>query len=78
MLPTHYSFMAGKVDGMTKRVVFKQIAVAPESLVSGGYTGALIGVYATTNGDNVSGPAFVECWRYYPRGQRVDYDTWQF
>ncbi|THV80537.1 xylosidase : arabinofuranosidase, partial [Aureobasidium pullulans] len=75
---THYRFLAGKVEEDVDRVPLRVIAVAPASLVSGGYTGTLVGVYATTNGGNGSTPAYVSRWRYRPRGQAVDYDTWVY
>ncbi|TIA22871.1 xylosidase : arabinofuranosidase [Aureobasidium pullulans] len=75
---THYRFPAGKVEEDVDRVPLREIAVAPASLVSGGYTGTLVGVYATTNGGNGSTPAYVSHWRYLPRGQAVDYDTWVY
>ncbi|THX44199.1 xylosidase : arabinofuranosidase [Aureobasidium pullulans] len=75
---THYRFLAGKVEEDVDRVPLREIAVAPASLVSGGYTGTLVGVYATTNGGNGSTPAYVSRWRYLPRGQGVDFDTWVY
>ncbi|THV91818.1 xylosidase : arabinofuranosidase [Aureobasidium pullulans] len=75
---THYRFLAGKMEEDVDRVPLREIAVAPASLVSGGYTGTLVGVYATTNGGNGSTPAYVSRWRYRPRGQAVDCDTWVY
>ncbi|OMP87539.1 Xylosidase/arabinosidase [Diplodia seriata] len=71
---THFTFSAGAVtgeaDGDVEMVV---VGAAEGSLVSGGYTGALLGVYATTNGvvSNGTSKAYVSRWRYQGQGQYI-------
>ncbi|KAF2706328.1 glycoside hydrolase family 43 protein [Pleomassaria siparia CBS 279.74] len=64
---THYSFSAAPV-GRPRRV----IAYAPGKIVSWGFTGTLLGVYATSNGGNGTQPAYVSNWNYLGRGQVRD------
>lgn len=72
---THYTFSAGAV-GTGEDVVteMKAVGVAAANLVSGGYTGTLVGVYATSHGvfGSHTVNAYVSRWRYQGEGQEVD------
>ncbi|KAK1854109.1 xylosidase arabinofuranosidase [Colletotrichum chrysophilum] len=76
---THYMFLAGQVSGdesidTNMTVVGHSLA----SLVSGGYTGTVVGVYGTANGEATTAStsvAYVSRWRYYGKGQYVDHDV---
>ncbi|KAF2842605.1 glycoside hydrolase family 43 protein [Patellaria atrata CBS 101060] len=63
---THYSFSAGPASSMSE---MRTIAYAGADIVSWGFTGALLGVYATSNGGNGTTPAYFENWRYQGQGQ---------
>ncbi|EXJ62389.1 hypothetical protein A1O7_02823 [Cladophialophora yegresii CBS 114405] len=68
---THYAFSAGPTDAMSDVIT---IGYAPAADVSFGFTGTLLGVYATTNGRSVNAsspgtPAYISEWRYTPQGQ---------
>ena len=63
---THYSFSAGPASSNAPLKVF---ACAPGSIVSWGFTGTLLGVYATSNGGNGTQPAYVSNWNYLGWGQ---------
>ncbi|KAH0422917.1 xylosidase arabinofuranosidase [Colletotrichum camelliae] len=74
---THYTFVAGQVS-RTQSEDTKMTVVGHSlaSLVSGGYTGTVVGVYGTTNGEATTANtsvAYVSRWRYYGKGQYVDY-----
>jgi hypothetical protein len=58
---THYSFAAGAVNNKAPLTVF---AYVPGDTVSWGFTGALVGVYATSNGGNGTEAAYVRNWTY--------------
>jgi hypothetical protein len=63
---THYTFSAGPAATYPEGAV-KDIAVVPAEIISWGFTGALLGVYATTNGKQEVGEgteAYVKRWRY--------------
>ncbi|KAI4738422.1 xylosidase : arabinofuranosidase [Aureobasidium sp. EXF-12298] len=64
---THFSFSAGPKGGQ-----IKQIATIPATLVSNGFTGSFVGVYATNNG-NVKGktPSYISNWVYQGQGQYI-------
>ncbi|EKG19142.1 Glycoside hydrolase family 43 [Macrophomina phaseolina MS6] len=71
---THYTFSAGispyKMGEHTDTAV---IGCVEASLVTGGYTGTLIGTYATSNameGKNTA-KAYVSRWRYQGQGQEI-------
>lgn len=61
---THYSFSAGPV-GKPLQI----FAYAPGDIVSWGFTGTLVGVYATGNGRNGTEAAYVSNWDYVGWGQ---------
>lgn len=64
---THYAFSAAPKD---HRSQIRQVAVVAASLVSYGFTGSLVGAYATTNGgEQVGTKAFVGAWKYVSQGQ---------
>lgn len=72
---THYTFSAGRVEASEDAPVEMQVVgFAAANLVSGGYTGTLVGAYATTHGarGNHTVQAYVSRWRYQGQGQEVD------
>ncbi|KAI1265374.1 glycoside hydrolase family 43 protein [Xylariaceae sp. FL1019] len=66
---THYSFSAGPADAMSQMMTV--IDVSNEA-VSWGFTGVILGIYCTSNGNNGSTPAYFSRWRYVPQGQFRD------
>ena len=73
---THYALSAASVATPWQSILMGQ---APGSLLSGGmgdFTGTLVGVYATTNGngDNATAKAYVTNWRYQGLGQEIDHE----
>lgn len=66
---THYAFGAGPADGS---VPIRTLAHVPGDIISWGFTGALLGAYATTNGGNGSAEAYVTNWNYRGWGQVRD------
>lgn len=72
---TYYTFSAGRVNASTDAAVeVRAVGIAAADLVSGGFTGTLVGVYATTHGVSVNHTvkAYVSRWRYHGQGQEVD------
>lgn len=72
---THFTFSAGRVDASGDAAPEMQaVGIAAADLVSGGYTGTLVGVYATTHGVSVNHTvkAYISRWRYQGQGQEVD------
>ncbi|KAL3417234.1 xylosidase arabinofuranosidase [Phlyctema vagabunda] len=69
---THFTFAAGPSSNSSRLEV---LGTAPSSILSGGtgpFTGTLLGVYATTNGDNSTQDlAFITKWRYEGQAQAV-------
>ena len=63
---THYTFSAGVADSSDALTV---LAYVPGSIVSWGFTGTLLGVYATSNGGNGTTPAYFTNWNYRGWGQ---------
>ncbi|KAF2690224.1 glycoside hydrolase family 43 protein [Lentithecium fluviatile CBS 122367] len=63
---THYTFAAGPAGSKEPLTVF---AYVPGNIVSWGFTGTLVGVYATSNGGNGTAEAYVGNWRYKGWGQ---------
>lgn len=66
---THYVFSAGPADSDAP---LTDIAYVPGSIVSWGFTGTIVGVYATSNGENGTAEAYVSEWRYEGGGQVVE------
>lgn len=66
---THYSFAAGRAASKAPLTVF---AYVPGDIVSWGFTGTLVGVYATSNGGNGTEAAYVRNWTYEGWGQIRD------
>ncbi|KAI1274692.1 glycosyl hydrolase [Xylaria sp. FL0933] len=67
---THYVFAAGPADAMSQMKTLVEVSNEP---VSWGFTGIILGIYATTNGRNGTGnPAYFSRWRYTPQGQFRD------
>ncbi|KAF2203986.1 glycoside hydrolase family 43 protein [Delitschia confertaspora ATCC 74209] len=64
---THFTFSAGLASGSKKEM--KDLAVVPGSIVSWGFTGSLVGVYATANGGEGKTEAYVSNWSYKGEGQ---------
>lgn len=74
---THYAFLAG-VGGVDEDAEMTIVGYSLSSLVSGGYTGTVVGVYGTTNGKtrgNSTSVAHVSRWRYLGKGQYIDHDV---
>lgn len=72
---THFTFSAGRVHASGDAAPEMQaVGIAAADLVSGGYTGTLVGVYATTHGVSVNHTvkAYISRWRYQGQGQEVD------
>ncbi|OQV04994.1 hypothetical protein CLAIMM_09798 [Cladophialophora immunda] len=68
---THFAFSAGPIDAMSDVIT---IGYAPGADVSFGFTGTLLGAYATTNGRNITAsspgtPAYISEWKYIPQGR---------
>ncbi|KAF1845391.1 glycoside hydrolase family 43 protein [Cucurbitaria berberidis CBS 394.84] len=63
---THYAFGAGPADGS---VPLRTIAYVSGDIISWGFTGALLGAYATSNGGNGTAEAYVTNWNYQGWGQ---------
>ena len=66
---THYEFGAGPSDGSDRQ---RSIATVSGELISWGFTGALVGAYATSNGGNGTSSAYVTDWHYEGWGQVRD------
>jgi hypothetical protein len=66
---THYTFSAGLADSSAPLEI---LAYVPGSIVSWGFTGTLVGVYATSNGGNGTTPAYISNWNYRGWGQVRD------
>ncbi|KFA75584.1 hypothetical protein S40288_04483 [Stachybotrys chartarum IBT 40288] len=66
---THFWFSAGP-DG--RRSEMRTLMVASNEPVSWGFTGLLLGVYATTNGGDGDTPAYISNWRYRGFEQYLD------
>ncbi|KAF2036669.1 xylosidase : arab-like proteininofuranosidase [Setomelanomma holmii] len=63
---THYEFGAGPADGSDRP---RSIAVVSGEIISWGFTGALVGAYATSNGGTGKTSAYVTDWHYEGWGQ---------
>ncbi|KAF4825385.1 Non-reducing end alpha-L-arabinofuranosidase BoGH43A [Colletotrichum tropicale] len=76
---THYMFLAGQVSGdESENTNMTVVGHSLASLLSGGYTGTVVGVYGTTNGKATTtntSVAYVSRWRYSGRGQHVDHNV---
>lgn len=72
MNETHYAFSAMSSDDPSE---VRNLGHAPAALVSGGegpFTGSLVGVYATCNGEaDCEGDAYFGRWRYEGEGQEI-------
>ncbi|KAI3317765.1 glycoside hydrolase family 43 protein [Xylariaceae sp. AK1471] len=66
---THYALSSGPADAMSQMRTILEVSNAP---VSWGFTGVILGVYCTSNGNNGSTPAYFSRWRYTPQGQFRD------
>ncbi|KAK3937883.1 glycosyl hydrolase [Diplogelasinospora grovesii] len=66
---THYSFAVGPADARSEMQTVMVVSNAP---VSWGFTGTILGVYATGNGGNGTTPVYVSGWRYTGQGQFRD------
>lgn len=62
---THFSFAVGRAESKELTVLTR----APGDIVSWGFTGTLLGVYATSNGGNGTQMAYVSDWTYTGEGQ---------
>lgn len=69
---THFTFSAGPADGSAP---LQTLAYVPGSIVSWGFTGTLVGVYATSNGGNGTTPAYISDWKYVGEGQVREVDS---
>jgi hypothetical protein len=63
---THYAFGAGPADGS---VPIQDIAYVGGDIISWGFTGALVGAYATSNGGDGTAAAYITNWNYQGWGQ---------
>jgi hypothetical protein len=63
---THYAFGAGPADGS---VPIQDLAYVGGDIISWGFTGALVGAYATSNGGNGTTEAYITNWNYQGWGQ---------
>lgn len=63
---THYEFGAGPSD---RSDAPRSIAMVPGEIISWGFTGALVGAYATSNGGTGTTSAYVTDWNYEGWGQ---------
>ncbi|KAF2642550.1 xylosidase : arab-like proteininofuranosidase [Massarina eburnea CBS 473.64] len=63
---THYTFAVGAVNSEDPLTI---LAYVPGDIVSWGFTGTLVGVYATSNGGEGKTEAFVSNWSYVSEGQ---------
>lgn len=66
---THYTFSAGPVG---KPSLMQDVGFASGLGLTWGFTGALLGVYATTNDGTSEFKTWVEDWKYIGQGQIVD------
>ncbi|KAK3897825.1 concanavalin A-like lectin/glucanase domain-containing protein, partial [Staphylotrichum tortipilum] len=66
---SHYVFGVGPEGRRSER---REVMVVGNEGVSWGFTGTLLGIYATTNGGNGSTPAYFSDWRYTPIEQFRD------
>ncbi|KAJ4417160.1 hypothetical protein N0V82_006360, partial [Gnomoniopsis sp. IMI 355080] len=66
---THYSFSVGPADAQSQ---MQSLLYASNSALSYGFTGALMGIYATSNGGSGTTPAYFSEWLYIPQGQYLN------
>ncbi|KAL2176196.1 glycoside hydrolase family 43 protein [Thermothelomyces heterothallicus CBS 202.75] len=66
---SHFSFRVGP-EG--RRSELRVVMEASNDAVSWGFTGTLLGIYATSNGGNGTTPAYFSDWRYTPLEQFRD------
>ncbi|KAL2114482.1 hypothetical protein VUR80DRAFT_5967 [Thermomyces stellatus] len=66
---THYSFSAGPAARRHEARTFME---ASNEALSWGFTGVILGVYATSNGGEGSAPAYISEWKYVPHEQFRD------
>jgi len=63
---THYVFSVGPARRVAE---MREVAVWSNDAVSWGFTGVLLGAYATSNGGTGTAPGYISRWRYVNRGQ---------
>ncbi|KAK3381512.1 glycosyl hydrolase [Podospora didyma] len=67
---SHYSFSVGPADARSE---MQTIITTSNDAVSWGFTGTILGIYATSNGGNGTGaPGYFSKWQYLPQGQFRD------
>ncbi|KAK4127250.1 glycoside hydrolase family 43 protein [Parathielavia appendiculata] len=66
---SHYVFSVGPAGKRSEMRVVMEVSNEP---VSWGFTGTLLGIYATSNGGNGTTPAYFSDWRYTPVEQFRD------
>ncbi|KEZ38838.1 hypothetical protein SAPIO_CDS10883 [Scedosporium apiospermum] len=66
---THYSFSAGPARARSEIQTIIDVSNEP---LSWGFTGVILGIYATSNGGNGSTPAYFSEWKYVPQEQFRD------
>ncbi|KAK3303399.1 glycoside hydrolase family 43 protein [Chaetomium strumarium] len=66
---THYAFGVGPAG---RRSLMRRVQEVSNEPVSWGFTGTLLGIYATSNGRNGTTPAYFSNWRYVPLEQFRD------
>ncbi|KAJ7200078.1 glycosyl hydrolase [Mycena haematopus] len=67
---THYTFSYAQIGGCAATMVTAGYGLSAD--VSWGFTGTILGVYATGNGQNATTPAYVSRWRYEGVRQIID------
>lgn len=63
---SHYAFSIGPAGRLSE---LRTVITASNDAVSWGFTGVLLGAYATRNGGNGTAPAYISRWQYLPEGQ---------
>lgn len=63
---SHYAFSVGPAGRLSE---LRTVITASNDAVSWGFTGVLLGAYATRNGGNGTAPAYISRWQYIPEGQ---------
>jgi len=63
---SHYAFSVGPAGRLSE---LRTVITASNDAVSWGFTGVLLGAYATRNGGNGTAPAYISKWQYIPEGQ---------
>ena len=71
---THYTFAAKLKNNPESRRI---IAYVPGEIISWGFTGAIVGAYATSNGGKGMTPAYISRWWYQGLGDVNENGPWK-